>query len=280
MLAGDVDGAAIAPASYDPAANPNDVLAWTRHGYDGVGNKITSEQVRDITNVRGFERRWTYDANQLYATELQRCGDKDGDGLVADDPCDVTPLVFDPLGRLTDGVNGRFEPIEFAYDALNRVIRATDALGHLRTMGIMALYPKARTSRPGKGHRVYPYRLRGVQITRPDQVWAADITYIPMAKGFVYLVAILDWHSRKVLAWRLSNTMDSDFCVEALEEALGRYGKPAIFNTDQGAQFTSEAFTGVLNNAGVTISMDGKGRWVDFFERKRNSAADGVFRRG
>lgn len=139
----------------------------------------------------------------------------------------------------------------------------------MRQMGIAALYPKRRTSKPGKGHKIYPYLLRNLVIDRPNQVWATDISYIPMAKGFVYLVAIMDWHSRKVLSWRLSNTIDSDFCVEALEEALSRYGHPDIFNTDQGAQFTSDAFTGVLKEAGIDISMDGKGRWIDnvFVER-------------
>lgn len=139
----------------------------------------------------------------------------------------------------------------------------------MRLMGIAALYPKRRTSQPGKGHKIYPYRLRGLAIERPNQVWASDICYVPMARGFAYLVAIIDWYSRKVLAWRLSNTLDSDFCVEALEEALQRFGTPEIFNTDQGAQFTSEAFTGMLRQAGVVISMDGKGRWIDnvFVER-------------
>lgn len=139
----------------------------------------------------------------------------------------------------------------------------------MREMGIMALYPKKGTSRPGKGHKVYPYLLRGLEINRPNQVWATDITYIPMAKGFVYLVVVMDWYSRKALSWRLSNTMDSDFCVDALEEAIRRYGAPEIFNTDQGAQFTSDAFTGVLKEHGIRISMDGKGRWVDnvFVER-------------
>ena len=139
----------------------------------------------------------------------------------------------------------------------------------MRQMGITALYPKANTSRPGKGHKIYPYLLKGLEIDRPNQVWATDICYVPMARGFVYVVAIMDWYSRKVLAWRVSNTMDADFCVEALEEALRRYGAPEIFNTDQGAQFTSEAFTGALKAAGIRISMDGKGRWVDnvFVER-------------
>ena len=139
----------------------------------------------------------------------------------------------------------------------------------MRQMGITAVYPKKNTSQPIKGHKVYPYLLKGLKIDRPNQVWATDISYIPMAKGFVYLVAVMDWYSRKVLAWRLSNTMDTEFCLDALEEAIERHGKPEIFNTDQGAQFTSEAFTGVLKNHGIQISMDGKGRWVDnvFVER-------------
>jgi len=139
----------------------------------------------------------------------------------------------------------------------------------MRQMGIAALHPKRNSSKPGKGHKIYPYRLKGLRIDRADQVWCADICYIPMARGFLYLVAIMDWHSRKVLSWRMSNTLDPDFCVEALEEALERYGTPEIFNTDQGSQFTSEAFTGVLKTSGITISMDGKGRWIDnvFIER-------------
>ncbi len=139
----------------------------------------------------------------------------------------------------------------------------------MRLMGLQAIYPRRRTSQPAPGHRIYPYLLRGLSIDRPNQVWATDITYIPMAQGFMYLVAILDWHSRRVLSWRLSNTLDTDFCVEALEEALRRYGPPEIFNTDQGAQFTATAFTDVLKRHHVQISMDGKGRWVDnvFVER-------------
>lgn len=139
----------------------------------------------------------------------------------------------------------------------------------MRLMGIKALYPKPSTSKRSKKHKIYPYLLRNLEIRRPNQVWATDITYIPMARGFLYLVAIMDWSSRKVLSYRVSNTMESDFCVEALEEALSRYGKPEIFNTDQGAQFTSEAFTGVLKSAEISISMDGKGCWVDnvFVER-------------
>ena len=139
----------------------------------------------------------------------------------------------------------------------------------MRQMGLRALYPRRRTSQPGKGHKIYPYLLRDLSIERANQVWATDICYLPMAKGFMYLVAIMDWHSRRVLSWRVSNTLDTDFCIEALEEALQRFGAPDIFNTDQGSQFTSEAFTGVLKDQGINISMDGKGRWVDnvFVER-------------
>lgn len=133
----------------------------------------------------------------------------------------------------------------------------------MRLMGLEALYPRPRTSAPGKAHRRFPYLLSGLAIRRPNQVWATDITYIPMARGFLYLVAIVDWASRAVLAWRLSNTLEADSCVEALEEAIARFGKPEIFNTDQGAQFTAEAFLEVLERHEIRISMDGKGRWVD-----------------
>lgn len=139
----------------------------------------------------------------------------------------------------------------------------------MRQMGITALYPKRNLSRRNQAHHVYPYLLKGLTIDHANQVWAADMTYIPMAKGFVYLVAIIDWYSRKVLSWQVSNTLDADFCVNALRQALRRYGRPEIFNTDQGCQFTSEAFTGVLRENAIRISMDGKGRWVDnvFVER-------------
>jgi len=133
----------------------------------------------------------------------------------------------------------------------------------MRLMGLSAIYQKPNTSKPHPQHRIYPYLLRGMDITRPNQVWCTDITYIPMRRGFLYLVAIMDWASRKVLSWRLSNTMDADFCVAALEDALARYGRPEIFNTDQGSQFTGEDFTNTLKEAGVRISMGGKGRWMD-----------------
>ena len=139
----------------------------------------------------------------------------------------------------------------------------------MRLMGLVSVAPKPNTSRKAKGHPVYPYLLRNVEINRPDQVWCADITYIPMAHGFLYLVAIMDWHSRKVLAWRLSTTQDTQFCVEALEEAIEHYGCPEIFNTDQGSQFTSSVWTDILKHHNIRISMDGKGNWMDnvFIER-------------
>ena len=139
----------------------------------------------------------------------------------------------------------------------------------MKTLSIEALYRKANTSRRNQAHRIYPYRLRGLTIDRPNQVWAMDTTYIPMQRGFVYLSAVLDWATRRVLAWRLSNTLTADPCVEALEEAIAKYGTPEIMNTDQGSQFTSSAFIGVLEQNGIQISMDGKGCWRDnvFVER-------------
>jgi len=139
----------------------------------------------------------------------------------------------------------------------------------MRRMGIEALYRRPNTSKPAPGHKIYPYLLRGLAVERPNQVWAMDITYIPMARGFVYLAAVVDWFSRRVLAWRLSITMEVDFCLDAVEEALARHGRPEIFNTDQGSQFTSAAFTGLLVQNGIQISMDGRGSWRDnvFVER-------------
>jgi putative transposase len=138
----------------------------------------------------------------------------------------------------------------------------------MRVMGLEAIYPKPRLSAAGRGHKVYPYLLRGVEVERPDQVWSTDITYVPMAAGFMYLAAVIDWYSRYVIGWKLSNTLDGAFCLEMLEEAL-RGGRPEVFNTDQGAQFTAEAFTGRLLSAGVAVSMDGRGRALDnvFVER-------------
>jgi putative transposase len=139
----------------------------------------------------------------------------------------------------------------------------------MRTMGLVAVYPKRNLSLANQAHKIYPYLLRGLSIDRPNQVWATDINFVPIARGFVYLVAIMDWYSRRVLSWRVSNTMDVSFCIDALNEAVERYGPPEIFNTDQGSQFTSDAFTGVLKHHQIQSSMDGKGRWVDnvFVER-------------
>jgi putative transposase len=139
----------------------------------------------------------------------------------------------------------------------------------MRRMGIEALYRRPRTTKPEPGHKIHPYLLRGLVVERPNQVWAMDITYIPMARGFVYLAVVLDWFSRRVLSWRVSITMEAAFCVETLQDAIARHGKPEIFNTDQGSQFTSQAFSGVLADNGIAISMDGKGAWRDnvFVER-------------
>lgn len=168
--------------------------------------------------------------------------------------------------------------LETPFYGTRRMVVMLARMGHLvdrkrvqrlmRTMGLEAIYPKPRTSKPGAGHKVYPYLLRGLTITRANHVWATDITYIQMAHGFLYLVAVIDWASRYVLSWRLSNTLDDAFCVDALEQALAR-GRPEIFNSDQGSQFTSQDFTAVLTGAGVQISMDGKGRCLDnvFVER-------------
>ena len=139
----------------------------------------------------------------------------------------------------------------------------------MKRMGVEAIYRRPNTSKPAPGHKIHPYLLRGLTVDQPDQVWAMDITYIPMKRGFIYLAAVIDWHTRRVLAWRVSISMEVDFCLEAVEEAMARHGKPGIFNTDQGSQFTSAAFTGLLADNGVRISMDGKGAWRDnvFVER-------------
>jgi putative transposase len=152
----------------------------------------------------------------------------------------------------------------------------------MRLMGLEAIYPKPRLSAAGRGHRVYPYLLRGVSIRRPDQVWSADVTYVPLPTGFMYLAAVIDWYSRYVVAWRLSNTLDGLFCLDMLEEALSK-GRPEVFNTDQGVQFTAAAWTGRLEGAGVAVSMDGRQRWLDnvFVERLwRSVKYEDVYVRG
>ena len=158
---------------------------------------------------------------------------------------------------------------DWLYDKHGLIVNRKRIQRLRRILAIETLYPKKNLSLANQAHKIYPYLLRGLTIDRPNQVWSTDITYIPMAKGFVYLVAVMDWYSRRVLSWRLSTTMDTGFCVDALEEAIERFGCPEIFNTDQGSQFTSEEFTGVLKANGIAISMDGKGRWVDnvFVER-------------
>jgi putative transposase len=159
--------------------------------------------------------------------------------------------------------------ISLALSSEGRTVNRKCVQRFMRLMGLESMAPKPNTSRAAPEHPVYPYLLRNLEISRADQVWATDITYIPLAHGFAYLVAIMDWHSRRVLSWRLSNTFDSSFCVEALHEALARFGQPEIFNTDQGSQFTADVFTRVLRDAGIKISMDGKGRCIDnvFVER-------------
>jgi len=178
------------------------------------------------------------------------------------------------LMRLIDEIH-----LKYPFYGSRRIRNELRDLGHdvgrghvstlMKKMGIMALYQKPRLSVPHPDHKVYPYLLRGVEISRANHCWAADITYLPMARGFCYLGAIMDWASRRVLAWRLSNTLDASFCTEALEEAIMKYGTPEIFNTDQGSQFTSEAFTEILDTHSIRISMDSRGRWMDnvFVER-------------
>jgi len=158
---------------------------------------------------------------------------------------------------------------DWLYDHHDLVVNRKRIQRLRRLLAIETLHPKRNLSLANHQHKIYPYLLRGLKIDRPNQVWSTDITYIPMAKGFVYLVAVMDWYSRRVLSWRLSTTMDTAFCVDALEEAIERFGRPDIFNTDQGSQFTSDEFTGVLKKNRIAISMDGKGRWVDnvFVER-------------
>ena len=186
------------------------------------------------------------------------------------------PISDDDLAllRLIDACH-----LEHPYYGSRRIRDYLEDAGHkvnrkriqrlMRIMGLSTLYPKRNLSLANQAHKIYPYLLRGLVIDRPNQVWATDITYIPMSRGHVYLVAIIDWYSRRVLSWRLSNTLDTSFCVEALQEAIASHGTPEIFNSDQGCQFTSEAFTDELKQHNIPISMDGKGRWLDnvFVER-------------
>ena len=179
------------------------------------------------------------------------------------------------LMKLTDETHtaksflGSRRIVDSLADDHNQVVNRKRVSRLMKVMGIQAIYPKPRTTQSNPQHKVYPYLLRNMNIDQSNQVWATDITYIPMVKGFIYLTVIMDWYSRKVLSWRLSNSMDTSFCIDALEEAIYRYGRPIIFNTDQGSQYTSEAFTQVLKDNDIRISMDGKGAWHDnvFVER-------------
>jgi putative transposase len=214
--------------------------------------------------------------------------DRDHPGLSITRQCELVALSRSsfyrrPVGESAENlalmrlIDGQFleTPWYGARQMARHLRRRGHAVGRKRVrrlmaeMGLAAVYQQPRTTVPHPEHRVYPYLLRGLAIDRPDQVWCADITYIPMRRGFLYLVAVMDWASRMVLAWRLSNTMEADFCIEALEEALARYGRPEIFHTDQGSQFTSPRFVEVVAGVGVRVSMDGRGRWMDniFIER-------------
>ena len=220
--------------------------------------------------------------------ERKRMISRDRPGLSLSQQCQVLAIsrssfYYAPKGESADNLTlmRRLDELFMKYpfygsrQMVRQLLREGIAVGRhrvrrlMRLMGLEAIYQAPRTSDPHPAHRVYPYLLGGMAIDRPNQVWCADITYIPVQRGFLYLVAIMDWATRHVLAWRLSNTMDASFCVEALNEALSKYGNPEIFNTDQGSQFTSFEFTGVLKDAEVTISMDGRGRCMDniFIER-------------
>jgi len=188
-------------------------------------------------------------------------------------PCPVSPEDLAIMRRMDElHLDYPFAGSRMLRDLLRKdgvQIGRAHVITLMRRMGIEAIYRRPNTSKPSEGHRIYPYLLRGLKIERPNQVWAMDITYIPMARGFVYLAAVIDWHTRRVLSWRVSISMEVDFCLEAVEEALALHGRPEIFNTDQGSQFTSAAFTGLLIDNAIAISMDGKGSWRDnvFIER-------------
>ena len=269
----------------DNAARAFDSKSGGRGGGVGARDREASRQDRPADDRERFFRQ---EVRQMSASDRRAKLDRDHPDLSMRRQCAMLGVARSGVYRKPRPVNDNDLEAMRRIDALftarpffgaRRIARTLSEEGFpidrkrvrrlMRQMGIEALGPKPRTTKPAPGHKIYPYLLRDLTIERPNQVWAADITYIPIGRGFLYLVAVIDWASRAVLSWRLSNTMDASFCVAALEEALARYGKPEIFNTDQGSQFTSADFTGVLIEAGVRISMDGRGRWMDnvFIER-------------
>src|SRR3954452_21767852 len=254
-------------------------------GHGGAGDRAATRENRAADDRERFFRQ---EVRKMRSPDRKAMLDREHPELSMRRQCAMLGIARSSVYRLPRPANDAELGLMRRIDALftqwpflgsRRMTALLRADGHsinrkrvrrlMRRMGIAALGPKPRTTTPAPGHKVFPYLLRGLAIDRPNQVWCADITYIPIGRGFLYLVAIMDWCSRMVLAWQLSNTMDVSFCVAALEQALARFGKPEIFNTDQGSQFTSGEFTGALAAAGVRISMDGRGRWMDniFIER-------------
>jgi putative transposase len=281
--------------------HPNQIYAWKKSSFRSRRRGHSSREMSaarptanarsNVCTPRSASSSWNgQEVRKMSTPDRRRLVDRKGEALSIRPQCALLGIARSglclyrpPLGGLTTiaRLMRRIDELFTAWPflGLRRMTTMLQAEGHtvnrkrirrlMREMGIAALGPKPRTSKPAPGPEMFPYLLRGLAIERPNQVWCADITYIPIGRGFLYLGAIMDWASRAVLTWRLTNTMDSSFCVCALEEALARFGRPEIFNTDRGSQFTSAAFTGVLMAAGVHISMDGRGRCIDnvFIER-------------
>ena len=282
--------------------HPNQVSTWKRQAMDGLGavfsngpDKARVDHEGEVHDLHAKIGQLTVErdffgqrAQAMSRGERKRMIRRDHPGLSLSQQCQVLAIsrssfYYTPKGERPENLAlmRRIDELFLKYpfygsrQMARQLRREGVCVGRhrvrrlMRLMGLMAIYQAPRTSAPHPAHRVYPYLLTGMAIDRPNQVWCADITYIPVQRGFLYLVAVMDWATRHVLAWRLSNTMDAGFCVEALNEALSRYGRPEIFNTDQGSQFTSFDFTGVLKDADIRISMDGRGRCMDniFIER-------------